>query len=83
MCGITGIVNLSGKPVSPVILKQMMDSISHRGPDGEGSFVEGNIGLGHRRLAIIDLTAAGHQPMQTKMAKILSPTMEKYIIFKN
>lgn len=43
----------------------MTDVIAHRGPDGEGSFVEGHVGLGHRRLAIIDLSPAGHQPMET------------------
>lgn len=63
MCGITGIFNLNGESVSSVILRRMTDAISHRGPDGEGQWIEGNIGLGHRRLAIIDLSPAGHQPM--------------------
>lgn len=63
MCGITGLINLDGAPVSPVILKKMTDAIAHRGPDGEGQWIEGNVGLGHRRLAIIDLSPAGHQPM--------------------
>jgi asparagine synthase (glutamine-hydrolysing) len=63
MCGITGLVNLNGAPVSPVILQRMTDAIVHRGPDGEGHWIEGNVGLGHRRLAIIDLSPAGHQPM--------------------
>jgi asparagine synthase (glutamine-hydrolysing) len=63
MCGITGLIHLNGAPVSPVILKKMTDTIAHRGPDGEGQWIDGNVGLGHRRLAIIDLTPAGHQPM--------------------
>jgi asparagine synthase (glutamine-hydrolysing) len=63
MCGVAGLVNLGAEPVSPVILKRMTDAIAHRGPDGEGHWIEGNIGLGHRRLAIIDLSPAGHQPM--------------------
>ncbi len=63
MCGITGLINLNGAPVSPIILQKMTDAIVHRGPDGEGHWIEGNVGLGHRRLAIIDLSPAGHQPM--------------------
>lgn len=63
MCGITGIFNLNGEPVSPVVLRRMTDAVAHRGPDGEGFYSDGFVGLGHRRLAIIDLTAAGHQPM--------------------
>jgi asparagine synthase (glutamine-hydrolysing) len=63
MCGIAGLVNLNDDPVSPVILQKMTDAIAHRGPDGEGHWIEGNVGIGHRRLAIIDLSPAGHQPM--------------------
>ena len=66
MCGITGIFNLNGAPVSPVILRKMTDTIAHRGPDGEGFYTDSFIGLGHRRLAIIDLSPAGHQPMITR-----------------
>ena len=55
MCGITGLINLNGEHVSPIILKKMTDAIVHRGPDGEGHWIEGNVGLGHRRLAIIAL----------------------------
>lgn len=65
MCGIAGLIHLNGEPVSPVILKKMTDAIAHRGPDGEGQWIEGNVGIGHRRLAIIDLSPAGHQPMIT------------------
>jgi len=65
MCGITGILHFHGEPASPVILRRMTDAIAHRGPDGEGHYVDGSLGLGHRRLAIIDLSPAGHQPMQT------------------
>ncbi len=66
MCGITGIFNLNGEPVSPVILRKMTDAIAHRGPDGEGFYTDSFIGLGHRRLAIIDLSPAGHQPMMSQ-----------------
>jgi asparagine synthase (glutamine-hydrolysing) len=63
MCGIAGLIHLDGAPVSPVVLKRMTDAIAHRGPDGEGQWIEGGVGIGHRRLAIIDLSPAGHQPM--------------------
>lgn len=63
MCGIAGLIHLDNNPVSPVVLQRMTDAIAHRGPDGEGHWVEGNVGLGHRRLAIIDLSPAGHQPI--------------------
>lgn len=63
MCGIAGLIHLDKNPVSPVIVKRMTDAIAHRGPDGEGHWIEGNVGLGHRRLAIIDLSPAGHQPI--------------------
>jgi len=65
MCGIAGIFNLNGEPVSPILLRKMTDAIAHRGPDGEGFFADSFIGLGHRRLAIIDLSPTGHQPMAT------------------
>jgi asparagine synthase (glutamine-hydrolysing) len=63
MCGIAGLIHTDGAPVSPVTLQRMTDAVAHRGPDGEGHWIEGNVGLGHRRLAIIDLSPAGHQPM--------------------
>lgn len=66
MCGIAGIFNLKGEPVSPRILRTMTDVIAHRGPDSEGFYTDNFIGLGHRRLSIIDLSPAGHQPMITE-----------------
>lgn len=69
MCGIAGIFNLNGSPVAPVLLRKMTDAIAHRGPDGEGFYVDSFVGLGHRRLAIIDLSPAGHQPMVTEDRK--------------
>lgn len=71
MCGIAGQLNIDNSPVSPVILKRMTDVITHRGPDGEGHWIEGNIGLGHRRLAIIDLSPAGHQPMVSSESRFV------------
>lgn len=63
MCGIVGIVSLKRDPIDPALVQKMTDAIAHRGPDGEGFFTDNGIGLGHRRLAIIDLSPAGHQPM--------------------
>lgn len=63
MCGIAGLIHIDSESVSPVSLRRMTDAIAHRGPDGQGHWIEGNVGLGHRRLAIIDLSPAGHQPM--------------------
>src|SRR5271157_6150645 len=66
MCGIIGIFNLNGEPVSPALLRKMTDAVKHRGPDSEGFYVDSFVGLGHRRLAIIDLSRSGHQPMVTE-----------------
>lgn len=65
MCGIAGILRFDSRKVEISQLKTMTDTIVHRGPDGEGQWVNGlgNIGLGHRRLSIIDLSSAGSQPM--------------------
>jgi asparagine synthase (glutamine-hydrolysing) len=63
MCGIVGIVRFNpDEPVDETRLKRMRDVLRHRGPDGEGLWVDGAVGFGHRRLAIVDV-AAGHQPM--------------------
>ncbi len=63
MCGVAGLLHLNGAPAAQDVLQKMTDAIAHRGQDGEGHWIEGNVGIGHRRLAIIDLTSAGHQPM--------------------
>ena len=61
MCGIAGVISSNNIELS--ILKKMTDRIAHRGPDGEGHYLGENFGFGHRRLSIIDLSSAGHQPM--------------------
>lgn len=66
MCGITGIFHLNGAQASGDHLGAMTHAISHRGPDGDGHWVENSIALGHRRLSIIDLSDAGAQPMHTE-----------------
>ncbi len=65
MCGICGVIDFSGAPVPLPELKAMSDAIAHRGPDGEGFFTSENVGFGHRRLAIIDLSPEGKQPRTT------------------
>ncbi len=66
MCGITGVYNLNGEAFSLHHLKLMAEAIAHRGPDGEGYFVEENIALAHKRLSILDTSARGAQPMSSK-----------------
>ncbi|EKT3956504.1 asparagine synthase (glutamine-hydrolyzing) [Flavobacterium psychrophilum] len=66
MCGINGILHLSSKLVDKNQLVKMRDVLAHRGPDDAGIFIEKNIGLGHRRLAIIDTSSAGHQPFYSE-----------------
>lgn len=67
MCGIAGIAYTNGRPVERDILEKMTRALAHRGPDDEGIFITRNskidVGLGHRRLSIIDLSENAHQPM--------------------
>jgi asparagine synthase (glutamine-hydrolysing) len=63
MCGIVGIIRFDGRPVRPEEIRAMTDSVAHRGPDDEGTLVEGGLGIGMRRLSIVDLSLGGHQPM--------------------
>lgn len=62
MCGINGIFHLNFKQVDQNQLIKMRDMLEHRGPDDTGIYSKNNIGLGHRRLSIIDTSSAGHQP---------------------
>ena len=63
MCGIVGQLNFDSEPVCSKILHKMTDVISHRGPDGKGVWIDKNVGFGHCRLSIIDLSTAANQPM--------------------
>lgn len=76
MCGIAGIFSSNAQCVSVESLKQMTDSLSHRGPDGEGFWINATAtaGFGHRRLSIIDLSDEGKQPMHY---------MDRYTIIHN
>ena len=63
MCGIAGIISNNGSLISADRIKKMTDSLAHRGPDAEGTWMNSTIALGNRRLSIIDLSTAGNQPM--------------------
>lgn len=65
MCGFVGVLNLNGETFSLDNLKRMANTIAHRGPDGEGYFIEENVALAHRRLAILDTSDLGAQPMSS------------------
>ena len=66
MCGIAGKFNFkTGEPVSEKLINSMCAKLHHRGPDDQGVFTDGPVGLGHTRLSIIDLSSLGHQPMQS------------------
>lgn len=71
MCGICGVLQLDGQQVSANTIAKMNASIAHRGPDGDGVWVDGPVGFGHRRLAIVDLTPSGHQPMSNETGNII------------
>ena len=71
MCGIAGIYHLqTAKPVDAARVRAMADAIAHRGPDGEGVWTAPGVGLGHRRLSIIDL-AGGAQPMASDDGQVV------------
>jgi len=65
VCGIAGTLALDGDGPSRELLRRMTAAIAHRGPDGDGYYLDGPAGLGHCRLAVIDLSSAGRQPMVT------------------
>lgn len=66
MCGICGKINFHNEPVDETLLKRMASTIAHRGPDDEGVYIKSGVGLGHRRLSIIDLSPLAHQPMSNE-----------------
>src|SRR5262245_57682190 len=82
MCGISGIYHYSNtSPVSRPELESLTDVLSHRGPDGSGYYVRGPVGLGHRRLSIIDL-AGGAQPIFNEdgnLAVVLNGEIYNYL----
>ena len=69
MCGIAGVVSLNGRPVFAAEITRMCDAMTHRGPDDEGVFLADGVGLGMRRLSIIDLVT-GRQPIRNEDGSI-------------
>src|SRR5206468_8870309 len=63
MCGIVGVLRADGAPIPEALLVRMRDSLVHRGPDDAGLYLKGPVGLGARRLSVLDPTPTGHQPM--------------------
>lgn len=80
MCGVAGIFHYAepDRPIDVDLLTRMTRAIAHRGPDDEGFHVDGPIGLGHRRLAIVDLTPTGKQPMASGHGAWISYNGELY-----
>ena len=74
---------ISKEKVSALTIKSMTDSIAHRGPDADGHWVDENIGLGHRRLSIIDLSEAAQQPMISMNNRYIISYNGGYITSKN
>lgn len=66
MCGIAGIFNFNKEPIAHATIKSMIDMIAHRGPDGEGVYIDDYLALGHKRLSILDISPNGAQPMGSK-----------------
>src|SRR5687767_7687236 len=71
MCGIAGCLELDGSPVPPATLEKLAAGLSHRGPDSRGTWADdhGGIGFAHCRLAILDLSPLGHQPMESSTGR--------------
>ena len=84
MCGIAGIVSQNATTNLRTDIQKMLDEIVHRGPDGQGLLIEGNVALGHRRLSIIDLSENASQPMyyKTQYAIVFNGEIYNYIEIK-
>jgi asparagine synthase (glutamine-hydrolysing) len=71
MCGVAGILDFAGRDVDERVLSRMLATIRHRGPDDMGTWVDGSVGLASARLAILDLSDAGHQPMVSEGGNVV------------
>ena len=84
MCGIAGLIYKNNSVVQKESLSKMTDIMSHRGPDSEGFYMNGNLGLGHRRLSIIDVSDAANQPfyLEQKHVLVFNGAIYNYIELK-
>jgi asparagine synthase (glutamine-hydrolysing) len=85
MCGLVATVSFDGRPADPGLLKRASDVLTHRGPDDSGIATYGPVGFGFRRLSIIDLSPAGHQPMESadgRLAIVFNGEIYNYIELK-
>jgi asparagine synthase (glutamine-hydrolysing) len=71
MCGVVGFLNTDGAPAALRAVERMTRAVAHRGPDGSGTWLDGAVALGHRRLAVIDLSAAAAQPMMDTNGRLV------------
>ena len=81
MCGLFGALSFDQKAINPELAERMSARVARRGPDDKGEFFDGPVMLGHRRLSIIDLSPAGHQPMQDfsrRFAIVFNGTIYNY-----
>lgn len=86
MCGLVAVLNLDQAPVDAVRLARLRDTMRHRGPDDAGLWVDGNVGLAHRRLSILDLSEHGHQPMVSddgRTAIVLNGEIYNFVELRN
>lgn len=71
MCGIAVALGVGGRPVPQAVVERMASSLVHRGPDDHGLYMDGAVGMGFRRLSILDLSQAGHQPMVSEDGQLI------------
>jgi asparagine synthase (glutamine-hydrolysing) len=86
MCGLVATISFDGRPADPSMLKRTSDVLMHRGPDDFGVSTYGPVGFGFRRLAILDLSTAGHQPMESpdgQLAVVFNGEIYNYVELKH
>ena len=71
MCGIAVVLGLNGLQADRAVVERMTTSMQHRGPDGSGTYIAGPVGLGFRRLSILDLSETANQPMASEDGQVV------------